>query len=44
MYFQYIEGGAVPSIRSTIAGEELRETRQASSLEKVGQFYPSAQL
>lgn len=81
MYFQYIEGGAVPSIRSIkklvggtswvrthipktrctenrwggivrtkssmtnwFAGEELRETRQASSLEKVGQFYPSAQV
>jgi len=43
MYFQYIEGGAVPSIRSN-AGEELRETRCTSSTKKLGQFQPSAQI
>ena len=30
-------------IPTLFAEEGLRETRQASSLEKVGQFYPSAQ-
>jgi len=31
-------------IPTLFAEEGLRETRQASSLEKVGQFYPSAQI
>jgi len=47
MYIQYIGVEAASTLRSNEkenAGEELRETRRASSSEKVGQFYPSARI